>query len=186
MGQPLDAVEFEKLKHDLQLSVEKFKSEMAAINEELREKWLRDREAWLARTKEQWARERESSQAMFRGVIVFAETTIKSLLLMNGGALIALLALLGALWTRNDAKATQIASVVGPSITLFVIGTTAATATAAASYIAQVLFSEKSAADKTFWRRPGEWVRIVAVALGATSLSFFLWGAVRAAGALGA
>ncbi|MGQ0457731.1 MAG: hypothetical protein ACT4OU_11785 [Hyphomicrobium sp.] len=98
----------------------------------------------------------------------FADRCIQSLLLLNGGAAVALLAYIG------ESKVPW--ACLYPSLLHFGKGTALAVATACAAYVTQILFAE--------WpdeRDVARIVRIGAMALGAASIYYFMQGIFAAA-----
>jgi hypothetical protein len=119
-----------------------------------------------------------------RGILDFATAAIKSILLINGGAAVAVLTLLGALAGKsiaNDGGERQTAALIAavvPCLSRFVLGVFLAGATAALTYLSQVLFVElKTRESREFW---GNATRIVAVLFAGAALFAFICGAYLA------
>mgnify|MGYP001056535335 CR=1 FL=1 len=80
----------------------------------------------------------------FKATIQFATMTIKTALLINGGAVIAMLALLGNLWSKDSngqLAAQRIAAQLDRPLTCFIIGLFTAAVTSAGAYLAQHFFT---------------------------------------------
>lgn len=115
----------------------------------------------------------------FKAVVQFASTAIKTLLLVNGGAVIAMLALLGNLWTKESngqVVAQRVAGLLQVPMSLFVAGLVAAAMTAAGAYLSQHFFSHK-------WDRTGRILQWASVAFAAAGIASFAGGAYCAVGA---
>ena len=123
---------------------------------------------WQVQTEDQLGRDVE----MFRGIIAFGILALKSVILVNGAAAVALLAFLGHIWGTSDA-ALNVAVKAGESLGWFVAGTGAGVAAAGLAYITQVVFQEVG-------QRLGNIVRVFVVALGIVGLIDFAIGASEA------
>lgn len=110
--------------------------------------------------------------------IRFADVTVRSLLILNGGAALALLAFAG-----NTATKTNIEYLpkLAPALQLFGWGATLSVATPALSYLAQMLLLRPSSGWK--WEL-GVGLRIIAILSAAASLVMFFMGIQRAASGL--
>lgn len=128
--------------------------------EELMRIWELERLEWF-----------ETHLAMFRGQMDFAILALKSIILVNGAAAVALLAFLAQIW--GEKSATAVAAAAGSSLGGFVIGTACGVAAAAFSYFAQALYLEHS-------QRWGAVARWVAIGLGAAGMVAFALGAWNA------
>lgn len=81
-------------------------------------------------------------QVRTRAAIDFALAAIRGVLLINGGAVIAVLAFLSNLWAQNDASAKALAIGLETPIALFVAGAGLGTLTAMLTYCAQRAINE--------------------------------------------
>ena len=126
--------ELESHKAALQQGVKAYEATLANSLAHWTETETRNRQAWLALA--------EHQRASFRAVIDFASLGIRSLILVNGGAIIGILTFLGNLWTKDDAAAKATAAAVAPALSFFIIGLTLALATSLLAYVAQVGFTE--------------------------------------------
>ena len=110
----------------------------------------------------------------FRQVIALGQSTLKSMMLINGGAAVALLAFLGNLITRAGSSQTIVA--FAGSMRLFVIGVFLAAVAYATTYFSQLFYD----GEKDWQRRTGLVFHVVTSLVGAASLAAFLWGALAA------
>ena len=110
----------------------------------------------------------------FKQVIALGQSTLKSLMLINGGAAVALLAFLGNLVTRSDPSANIVA--FADSMRMFVIGVFLAAVAYATTYFSQLFY----AGAKKWQRRTGLVFHVLTTLVGTASLIAFLWGALVA------
>ncbi len=144
-------------------------------------RWEQEFRIWQAEDEQRfrtWKEENEKfvrgQLAMFEAVTAFAVLALKGVILVNGGAAVALLAFLGHIWGSGDAaRQVAVAVAAGGSLHWFIGGTFAGVTAAGVSYLAQVLFSEVSP-----WS--GHTGRVIAVILGAVGLACFAMGAQEA------
>jgi hypothetical protein len=167
---PEQQQEIELFKSKLQLDLERFKAEIQATKDLWVERSTREREAWLHGLK--------TEMEVFKAVTEFAGITIRSLILVNGGAIIGILTFLGHLWNRDSPAAKATAQGISPALSWLIAGLTLALLTAGASYISQVLFSEWRDANNQVIPTPGNVARFVAVGCAAISLACFIMGAL--------
>ena len=125
-----------------------------------------------------------------------ANIAIKSLTLINGGAVVALLAFVGALATNDSTQEVSIAALI-VSIWWFAIGVGLSATTAALAYLVNMLdadiissesltwehpFVEQSKMSRVlFWIRTGVHLAALATALSVIVVFFFGVGSVSAA-----
>jgi hypothetical protein len=107
----------------------------------------------------------------FRQVIALGQSTLKSIMLINGGAAVALLAFLGNLITRSGSS-TNIVAFAG-SMSMFVVGVFLAAVAYATTYFSQLFYG----GEKKWQQRTGLTFHVVTSLVGAASLAVFLWGA---------
>lgn len=106
---------------------------------------------------------------MFRSVITSGQNAIRSMVVINGGASVALLAFLGHLATINSSSIATFAD----CLVAFVAGTLLAGLVSGGTYLSQwLLASERPAGEKA-----GFWVNILVIALGIASYVAFGLGA---------
>lgn len=140
-------------------------------------------EAWreqLVRQRHEWLHQLDQSLRMFGAAIDFAVLAIRSLIIVNGGAIIGILTFAGNLWGRSSPAAKATAEAIAPAMLWFVVGLSAALLCAGLSYIAQTLFVElsKEAGDK--W---GSIVRYIAIGAAVVSLGAFICASYLSLGA---
>jgi hypothetical protein len=116
---------------------------------------------------------------LLAAVVGFAAAAIRSLFLLNGGAVIALLAFYGDLLAGGGGAATLRPTELVAALALFVTGLIAAFLCAAAAYLGQLAFAEGG--------RQGlaRALRGLALLAAAASVTLFALGAFRALGLLG-
>jgi hypothetical protein len=120
----------------------------------------------------------ESRRPMSEAAMRYAELAIRSLLLVAGGAAIALAGFAGhSLGSGNPV----ILQALGSSVVWFAYSAAGAVEVAGLSYVAQILYHEMPAPCDD---RLGGSVRFLAAALFVASLFCFVWGANAASLAL--
>jgi hypothetical protein len=107
----------------------------------------------------------------FKQIIALGQSTLKSIMLINGGAAVALLAFLGNLITRSGSSTNIVA--FADSMGMFVIGVFLAAVAYATTYFGQLFYD----GEKNWQQRTGFVFHIVTSLVGAASLAAFLWGA---------
>jgi len=107
----------------------------------------------------------------FKQIIALGQSTLKSMMLINGGAAVALLAFLGNLITRTGSSANVVA--FAGSMRLFVIGVFLAAVAYATTYFSQLFYD----GEKVWQQRTGLILHVITSLIGAASLAAFLWGA---------
>lgn len=112
---------------------------------------------------------------MFKSVIQTGQNALRAIVLLNGGAAVALLAFIGKL---ADVSRLNIPLFAVP-LTIFVVGAFLSTISSGLTYLTQLLYSEMGK-----WRnRTGVFLQIVSIILGLASLCSFGYGTYRAYGA---
>lgn len=102
-----------------------------AVGDAVMEKYKANLSAWIGARQQH----HELDLEMLRATLTMGHTTLKSALLINGGAAVALLAFIGGIWSKESSKAAI--SAVSESLYLYVIGVLSAALAAGASYFAQ-------------------------------------------------
>lgn len=100
-----------------------------------------------------------------RAFVAYSILALKSIILINGGAAVALLAFMGNIWVKNTAPA--VTSLLTKSIACFACGVLTGAFSAATTYLTQWLYS-------TSWNRFGKVVHIFTYII--IILSFVLFG----------
>ena len=139
---------------------------------------------------EGWKYERARSLQWDKGAFDFAAIALRSVILINGGAAVALLAFLAHLWTTEGRHAAVIAPVFA-SLSEFVIGIAAGVVACGVGYMATFFNSGALQMDPDHYkrRRPaffwiGGLCHIATVILVGYSFLRFWWGVSDAGRAL--
>lgn len=121
----------------------------------------------------QYNAEVSSNLEMFRSIITSGQSALKSALIINGGAAVAMLAFIGNLATKGSEFKSTI-SVFSTPLFYFTLGVLCASIGFGGTYLSQVLFNRK----KT--EKLGSVVRLIVIAVVIASYGFFLFGAMSA------
>jgi hypothetical protein len=125
-------------------------------------------------TLDRFKAEVDAQKPYVEGVMRFAELAVRSLLILNGGAALALLAFAGNTAARGG---IDLLGRVAPVITIFSIGAALGVTTACGAYLAQALFMEAKTNPRLQIVAMG--FRYASVLCGCISLMLFLWGMHR-------
>ncbi|CAG0950818.1 hypothetical protein RHDC4_00065 [Rhodocyclaceae bacterium] len=117
---------------------------------------------------------RNQSLEMFKSVIGFAQVALKTSLLVNGAASIALLTFIGNIWTKTQTAA--VAKALSSSLALFAVGALAAALATVTTYITQWCYERP-------YRKSAVAFHIATVVLVLGSYAFFGYGIVASYGA---
>jgi hypothetical protein len=118
--------------------------------------------------------------------IDLAIVVIRSMILVIGGAIIAILAFVGNLWTKNEDAARHVAAAMQGAIECFgaalflilVAGFfTYLSVTAATHVVAHSLLGRRQTG---WWERSHNWIRLTTLVLGILSFAAFGFGVLRA------
>lgn len=138
-----------------------------------------------------WQREIEQSRIHTEAVnssvlaaITFAGAAIKGLILINGGAAIAILAFLGHVASTPELTFAKFGA-LGSALIAFGWGALAGAMTAGSSYLSQICFSEVTKSGSRRASVAGEISRLTAVALAFFGYGVFIYGLYTAASAFG-
>lgn len=107
----------------------------------------------------------------FRQIIALGQSSLKSIMLINGGAAVALLAFLGNLITRSGSSTNIIA--FADSMRMFVIGVFLGAVAYATTYFSQLFYD----GDKKWQQRTGLAFHVITSLVGIAALLAFLVGA---------
>ena len=113
----------------------------------------------------------ESRLELFRSVITAGQAAIKSSLLLNGGAAIALLAFMGHLTQHTPVKVADFAV----CLVLFTLGALVIVIVSGFSYLSQWLY----ASNYSYTQKWGFFFNIVCILLGILSCALFAWGLIE-------
>ena len=138
-----------------------------------------------------WEKQVETIGVVQRGVFDVAMLAMKSLLIFNGGAIIALLTFFGNFIARNPERSSSIAA-LADSILLYVIGAALALFSIMLTYMTlEVMLRtriRKLLIEKVpmtvFGSWPGQILRVLAAFSGLGSFGLFVAGSITAADAL--
>ena len=126
-------------------------------------------EQWKAQIQGQFLEYQSRSQLQqetFRSAIASAQFSLKAVILINGGAAVALLAFVGQMMARGVDAAS-----VAQGIKWYVFGVGAAGASTAGMYFAQYCY------HRGFKHRGDAW-RWISILLGISALIFFIYGSL--------
>ncbi|TLF44794.1 hypothetical protein FEI13_18615 [Halomonas urmiana] len=113
-----------------------------------------------------------SSLEMFRSVITAGQNALRTALLMNGGATVALLAFLGKLTTENPDKLSTFAG----SLMIFTFGVFITGLVSGFTYLSQWFYASK----RDWCQMTGWFMNILCIVLGLAAYGAFIWGAIDA------
>jgi hypothetical protein len=171
------------------MSQDELKREYQLKREELEREYQLKRE--VATHESLLAKDREWVIASFKSIIDFAQSSIRTTLLLNGGALIALLALVGNLYSKNITREAviQLSAHVFPAMQWFVGGLVCGACVAMGSYLAQTFFQHSFDAawrGKSFERLEhiGLVFQVISITLCIGSVAAFAVGSYKAATSL--
>jgi hypothetical protein len=106
--------------------------------------------------------QKDSSLEMFRSVINAGQSALKAAMIMNGGAAVALLALLGH--AASDASTKSLVAKLAFPLFLFVLGVLFSGVATGVNYVSQGLYSRRN--TKTAHTTNGVGIFLVAAAYG--------------------
>lgn len=121
-------------------------------------------------------RAHEVGMENFKAVITAGQNAIRTILLLNGGAAVALLAFSGHLIAEASPNATRFAGCMLP----FALGALAAGIISGGTYLSQFLFGHHS--PKVQWW--GHLVNYTVIVMGVAAYVLFLWGMLSTYGEL--
>jgi hypothetical protein len=140
--------------------------------------------AELSRRTEIWKTEHAgriaTSIEMFKSVIEAGLTAIKSVMLVNGGAAVALLAFLGNISARQDRPDADLVGGMSLAMLTFFGGAGCAVAATLTRYLAQAFYGWYSDYDRRWLFWTGHFWTGTAIALTFMSLLSFLFGGILA------
>lgn len=115
--------------------------------------------------------------AQLRGTaqIAFAQDALRGIVLLNGGAVVALLAFFGQAWSKSEAQAAMMMSILRTGLILLVLGALCGIAAQGLAYLSQQAFVEEK-------RTVGQHLRRVCISLAIGGMYFFAHGSIIAIG----
>ncbi len=126
----------------------------------------------------------EAVNSSVLAAITFAGAAIKGLILINGGAAIAILAFLGHVASTPELTFAEFEA-LGSALIAFGWGALAGAMTAGSSYLSQIYFSEVTKSGSKCAGVAGKIFRLTAVALAIFGYGVFVYGLYTAASAFG-
>lgn len=145
------------------------------------EDWEMEKERWYIKN-DYFKSEMQKSSFGQKYILENGSLAIKSMLLLNGGAAISMLAFIGSVAGKNP-EAINI-SVATNSLLLFGFGAFASVCCAVVSYISQLAIHDLGRAHR-LWRTFGIVCLVAAILIAGVSLSFFMFGLLTASNAFG-
>ncbi len=113
----------------------------------------------------QYKADLDQTIAMFNAVIGFAQSALKTSLLVNGAAAIALLSFIGNIWTKEQTP--DVARSLSSALVFFCVGVLAAAVSTVTTYLAQGCYAHQ-------YRKAG--IAFHVATLGLISASYILFG----------
>lgn len=105
--------------------------------------------------------------------ILLAQDALRGIVILNGGAMIALLTFFGQAWAKNEAQAAFVMAQLRTSLILFVLGALSGVLAQGLAYLAQQLLAEeRQVAGRRF--------RNVCICFAAAGMYFFAHGGIAA------
>jgi hypothetical protein len=111
----------------------------------------------------------------------FAQLAIRSLILVSGGSVIAILTFLGNLWTKDDALARLTAQHMQRSLILLVVALVISVMTASLGYVSAFAQVYRLTKAHSFLGRNAFRIRFAAIFCGLLATIIFAVGAIKAA-----
>ena len=113
----------------------------------------------------------DKSDAQIRGEaqIAFAQDALRGIVVLNGGAILALLTFFGQAWSKNEAQAVVVITSLRSGLILFVIGVISGITAQGCAYLTQQSFVENR-------RNLGLNLRRVCIALSIGGMYLFAYG----------
>jgi len=117
--------------------------------------------------------------------IDLAMVVVRSMVLVNGGATIAILALLGDTWSRDNDAARRLSAAMQDALFWFGAGLFSILATAFLVHLSltaatHVISHQLLGRRETAWAKRHEWIRRAALAVGGLSFIAFAIGVIEA------
>lgn len=116
----------------------------------------------------------ETDKELFKSVIQAGQNAIRTGFLLNGGASVALLAVIGKFMTVPDSL--DYVPPLANSLVMFVTGTFLIAFCSAVTYLSQYAV----VGDKGWHQTTGLALNVLAILLGLSSFGCFIWGMIRA------
>lgn len=107
--------------------------------------------------------------------IAFAQDALRGIVLLNGGAVVALLAFFGQVWGKSEIQAILVMSFLRTAIILLVLGALSGIVAQGLAYLSQQAFVEGN-------RTMGRTLRHSCICLAIAGMYFFVHGSIIAVG----
>ena len=120
----------------------------------------------------------EFPQHMFEAAVEFAILAIRTLILVNGAAVIALLTFVGQVWANDQHNGSAMAKILFWPLLFFLTGLILAVVTCLLAYLTQMITTERGGGTIP---PASKRLRLVAIAASMLSISAFTAGAVLTA-----
>ena len=131
--------------------------EDVAVGEAAMERYRAEHDVWISSRQQL----HEHNLEMLRSVITVGQLALKSALLINGGAAIALLALVGQVWSSNDGKLAL--GSLATALLYYVFGVLSAAVAAGTTYISQAGYAGEFGSASLFIGRLGHVATLLGV-----------------------
>lgn len=105
--------------------------------------------------------------------IAFAQDALRGIVLLNGGAVIALLAFFGQVWSKDQAQAALVMSLLRTGLVLLVLGALSGILAQGLAYLAQQAYVENR-------RVLGQSLRRLCITFAVAGMYFFGHGSIAA------
>jgi len=134
---------------------------------------------------EVWKTRVSMSAEMLKATVEAGQTALKSAILINGGAAVAMLAFVGNVVTKSDLRpGAPLLSHIGAALIIFVFGAGCAGTSTAFRFLSQRCYEDAlHVNEKSLWKIWGDRAAIVSILLGVASFAAFFaggWIAFRA------
>jgi len=115
--------------------------------------------------------QQQNSIEIFRSVIVYGQEAIKSAILINGGAAVALLAFIGNIWTKSTGQPAV--NSLTKAIFLFTIGVLSAAIGAGTSHLTQYFYKENK-------EKKAKMLHVLTIVIVVAAYTLFFFGSYNA------
>ncbi len=115
--------------------------------------------------------QQQHSLEMFRSVIVYGQDALKSAILINGGAAVALLAFIGNVWTKSTGQPAV--NSLTKAIFLFTIGVLSAAIGAGTSHLTQYFYKENK-------EKKAKMLHVLTIVIVVAAYTLFFFGSYNA------
>ena len=175
-GEAEDKKELEDYKADLQMKVERYKASLVSHQRQIEQ----TNDSNLAH----WVERQKTRSDLFNSTIAAGQLVLKTLITVSGGALIAVLALIGNLSERPGEQAALILQAAEHGAPLFGISLIVAGLAVGQVYLAQACFTfsiynEEDPEKFQYWNYVGNGFTFLCITLTLTSFVMFCIGGIE-------